>query len=98
MTSNYITDYAPNSFHVHTDHSGGNIMADHEAYGLRVAGEEFSCVACKQGTRFFQREIRLNTGGMTLLGLDWLNKAADGAVCERCGYVHSFLGDNHEWV
>ena len=72
-------------------------MADDQAYPLRVAGEDFICFACKRGQRFIPREIRLNTGGMTLMGLDWLNKAADGAICERCGYVHSFLGENHQW-
>lgn len=73
-------------------------MADDRPRGLRVAGEDFTCLACKQGQRFIQREIRLNTAGMSFMGLDWLNRAADGAVCERCGYVHSFLGDNHKWV
>ncbi|MDN5853956.1 MAG: DNA-binding protein [Actinomycetia bacterium] len=73
-------------------------MANYKTYGLRVAGEDFTCIACKHGKRFIQREIKLNTTGMSFMGLDWLNEAADGAVCERCGYVHSFLGNNHQWV
>lgn len=73
-------------------------MATYQTHGLRVAGADFTCIACRQGKRFIRREIKLNTTGMSLMGLDWLNQAADGAVCELCGYVHSFLGYNHEWV
>lgn len=74
------------------------MATDQQAYGLRVVGENFSCLACKAGSRFYRREIRMNTAGMSLMGLDWLNRAADGAICERCGFVHSFMGDAHEWV
>ena len=40
----------------------------------------------------------MTTTGMTFLDLDWLNKSADGAVCTRCGYVHTFLADAHQWL
>lgn len=32
------------------------------------------------------------------MGLDWMNRSGDGAVCTTCGYVHVFLGDAHQWV
>ena len=47
---------------------------------------------------FARREIKLTTTGMTFFDLDWLNKSGDGAICLRCGYVHTFLGDAHQWV
>jgi predicted nucleic-acid-binding Zn-ribbon protein len=49
----------------------------------------FTCLNCG-GTSFRDREIRMNTGGMTFFGLDWLNKAARGYVCQTCGFVHMF--------
>lgn len=40
---------------------------------------------------FYQREGKIQTTGLTLLDLDWLNKSATCVVCERCGFVHWFL-------
>jgi hypothetical protein len=57
----------------------------------------FVCHACS-GLLFARREIKLTTTGMTFFDLDWLNKSGDGAVCMRCGYVHTFLGEAHQWV
>lgn len=57
----------------------------------------FSCHVCN-GMEFHQREVKLNTTGMTFLDLDWLNESADGAVCSTCGYVHLFYGKMHSWV
>lgn len=56
-----------------------------------------SCHACG-GLVFAQREIKMTTTGMTFFDLDWLNKSADGAVCIRCGFVHTFMGNGHQWV
>ena len=63
---------------------------------LWVRDRTFSCHVCG-GTTFIQREVQLNTAGMSFLDLDWLNRAADGAVCESCGYVHLFFGHQHQW-
>jgi hypothetical protein len=65
---------------------------------VRVAGRPLTCVVCGTGQEFARREVNMNTRGMTFLGLDWLNRSGDGAVCLACGYVHVFMGDAHEWV
>jgi predicted nucleic-acid-binding Zn-ribbon protein len=55
------------------------------------------CHACG-GLLFAQREIKMTTTGMTFMDLDWLNRSADGAICIRCGFVHTFMGQGHQWV
>lgn len=61
-------------------------------------GQRFlACHTCG-GLLFAQREIKMTTTGMTFMDLDWLNRSADGAICVRCGYVHTFMGDGHQWV
>ncbi|MCE7082452.1 hypothetical protein LZF96_20455 [Streptomyces sp. ST2-7A] len=35
--------------------------------------------------------MKLNSTGMSLLGLDWANKAACGLICAQCGYVQMFV-------
>ena len=35
---------------------------------------------------------------MTFLAAGLADKSADGVICVRCGYVHTFMGDAHEWV
>ncbi len=64
---------------------------------IRPTQRFLACLVCG-GTSYAQREIKMNTTGMSFLDLDWLNKSADGAICLRCGYVHTFLGDAHQWV
>lgn len=56
-----------------------------------------SCHVC-EGLLFAQREIKMTTTGMTFMDLDWLNRSADGAICVRCGFVHTFMGQGHQWV
>lgn len=56
-----------------------------------------SCHVC-EGNVFAQREIKMNTTGMSFFDLDWLNKSADGVICVRCGFVHTFMGGAHQWV
>ena len=58
-------------------------------------GQVLACLVCG-GREFERREIKLNTSGMSFLGLDWANRSADGAICRRCGYVHSFAS-TLEW-
>ena len=35
----------------------------------------------------------MTTTGMTFFDLDWLNRSAEGVICIRCGFVHTFMGD-----
>ena len=64
---------------------------------IRPSQSFLSCQVCS-GLLFAQREIKMTTTGMTFFDLDWLNKSADGAICLRCGFVHTFLGDAHQWI
>lgn len=56
-----------------------------------------SCQICG-GLRFGRREVKMTTTGMTFFDLDWMNKSAEGAICIRCGFVHTFMGNAHQWV
>lgn len=56
-----------------------------------------ACQICG-GMSFARREVKMTTSGMTFFDLDWLNKSADGVICLRCGYVHTFMGVAHQWV
>ena len=57
-----------------------------------------SCQICG-GLDFDQREIKMTTTGMTFFDLDWANKSAQGAICVRCGYVHTFMhSDQLQWL
>lgn len=51
---------------------------------------QVTCMFC-QHPEFWDREVKLNTTGMSLLGMDWANQAANGLVCTSCGYVQLFL-------
>jgi hypothetical protein len=53
------------------------------------------CLVC-QGQLFTRREIKLNTSGMEILGLDWANRSGTGLICDRCGFVHTFVGNEFE--
>jgi predicted nucleic-acid-binding Zn-ribbon protein len=64
---------------------------------IRPTQSFLTCQVCR-GARFAQREIKMTTTGMTFLDLDWLNRSADGAICLRCGFVHTFMGDAHQWL
>jgi hypothetical protein len=45
------------------------------------------------GREFYDREVKLNSTGMELVGLAWANQSALGLLCASCGYVHEFVGD-----
>ncbi|MFT3877352.1 MAG: zinc ribbon domain-containing protein [Propioniciclava sp.] len=64
---------------------------------VHLFGTPFVCRVCGHD-RFIQREIKMQTTGLTFLDLDWLNRSADGVICSRCGYVHMFAGGVHEWI
>ena len=61
-----------------------------------VQGKRLLCLICSSDT-FAQREIKLNTTGMSFMGLDWANKSGVGAICRTCGFVHTFLDGSLEW-
>ncbi|MCZ4551706.1 hypothetical protein [Gordonia rubripertincta] len=69
-----------------------------EARALTVHGKPLVCVVCQTGTTFFQREVMMNTVGMSMMGWDWANATADGAICATCGFVHTFMGNAHAWA
>lgn len=56
-----------------------------------------ACQVCA-GLLFVQREIKMTTTGMTFFDLDGANKSADGAICRRCGFVHTFMGGGLQWL
>jgi predicted nucleic-acid-binding Zn-ribbon protein len=56
-----------------------------------------SCQVCG-GVEFARREIKMTTTGMTFFDMDWLNRSAEGVICIRCGFVHTFMGDTYQWV
>lgn len=64
---------------------------------VRPLNRFLTCQVCA-GNRFLQREIKMTTTGMTFLDLDWANKSADGAICLRCGFVHTFMGGGLQWL
>lgn len=55
----------------------------------RIAGRELACHHCDAGD-FVEREVMLNTSGLSFFDLDWLNKSATGLICQACGFVHHF--------
>ena len=58
---------------------------------VHAAGRKLACLVC--GERAFDyREIKLNTSGMSFMGLDWANKSGTGVICAACGFVHTFAG------
>lgn len=54
-----------------------------------AAGRDIRCSHC-EGTSFEQREAQLNTTGMTMVGLDWLNRSGYALVCVECGLIQWF--------
>jgi predicted nucleic-acid-binding Zn-ribbon protein len=64
---------------------------------IRPTQRFFTCHVCG-GLDFARREVKMTTSGMTFFDLDWLNRSADGVICTRCGFVHAFMADAHQWV
>ena len=64
---------------------------------IRPTQAFLTCLICS-GLLFASREIKMTTTGMTFMDLDWLNRSAEGVVCVRCGFVHTFMAQAHEWV
>jgi hypothetical protein len=59
---------------------------------LGAARHRFSCPVWA-GSLYFDREIKLNTTGAEFFDLGWANESATGLVCQRCGYLHTFVSD-----
>jgi len=38
-------------------------------------------------TQFLQKQILLNTPGMTFFSLDWANKTASALICTKCSQI-----------
>ncbi|MFT3714941.1 MAG: hypothetical protein QM774_03065 [Gordonia sp. (in: high G+C Gram-positive bacteria)] len=64
---------------------------------LKPDSRYLTCLVCS-GVDFTQREVMMNTQGMSLMGWDAFNKVGDGVICDRCGFVHTFFSDAHYWV
>lgn len=64
--------------------------ANRRASELRVKGKAMQCPMCANNT-FWRREGKLQTTGMTLLGLDAFNASAVCHVCSDCGYILWFV-------
>lgn len=66
------------------------IFSAPEPKQVDVLGKAIKCLVCGHD-RFHQREAQLNTAGLTLLKLDWMNSSGLCAVCDQCGFIHWFL-------
>jgi hypothetical protein len=56
----------------------------------RVGERDVSCSHC-QHELFGERRAQLNSAGMTLLNLDWLNTTASVLECRACGQLMWFI-------
>jgi hypothetical protein len=48
-----------------------------------------ACTHCR-GEVFERREVQMNTAGMAMLNLDWMNRSGAALICARCGLIHWF--------
>lgn len=56
---------------------------------FRAAGLPISCQHCRADI-FEKREAQLNSAGMTLLDLDWMNRSGTALICTNCGLIQWF--------
>jgi hypothetical protein len=70
----------------------------HDVVVATAGRKPLVCLICGHGDGFVKREVLMNTAGMSWLGLDWANKSGAGAICPRCGFVHTFMGVGLEWT
>ena len=57
---------------------------------IYINNVKLKCKHCDHD-RFYSGQYLLNTVGLTLLGIDWLNRTADVFICSQCGFLHWFL-------
>lgn len=58
-------------------------------YRYEIESKPIICPHCN-GDVFDCGEAQLNTSGLTLLGLDFLNRSVYALVCSRCGRIEWF--------
>lgn len=58
-------------------------------YCYEIESKPIICPHCN-GDVFDCGEAQLNTSGLTLLGLDFLNRSVYALVCNRCGRIEWF--------
>ena len=58
---------------------------------VQRAGNWLHCPVCGKD-RFYQREGILNTRGISLIDLDWMNPRADCYICENFLHIVWFFG------
>ena len=68
-------------------------MGKHPPRLVRIGDFPLACQFCSYQL-FYDREVMLNTSGLTMFDLDWLNRSAVGLICAQCGHVMLFEGDN----
>lgn len=56
---------------------------------LVVKGRAIRCPMCGHEW-FWERNVLLNSRGLTFAGLDWADKGARGLICDDCGHVLLF--------
>jgi len=71
-------------------------MATDQPVLVTILRRPFTCRFCR-GAQFWERAVKLNTGGLEFLGVEWANKTAEGVICTTCGLVHEFLGSTIEF-
>jgi predicted nucleic-acid-binding Zn-ribbon protein len=55
-------------------------------------GAALRCLVCS-AEEFAKRTIKLNTTGMSFMGLDFANVASQGLVCLECGHLTEFANN-----
>lgn len=71
-------------------HTAG--MAPAKPFHVLVGDHPVTCAFCHFDA-FHLREVLLNTGGMSFLGLDFANVSSKGLICAQCGYLMEFVND-----
>jgi hypothetical protein len=64
-----------------------SLTNDHPHF--RVGGRRIVCPICRHD-KFDRRDMLMNTSGMTMMGLDWLNASACALVCRTCTRIELF--------
>jgi hypothetical protein len=68
-------------------------MANNAPRLVRIGDVQLACQFCSYQL-FYDREIMMNTSGLTMFDLDWLNRSAIGLICAQCSHVMLFAGNN----
>ena len=61
-----------------------------EPISYEAAETRVICSHCR-ADKFYPHEALLNTGGATLMHLDWLDDAGTALICANCGLIHWFI-------